>query len=112
MDQTQAEQPDEIEVTLRHSSFDDFAFRATYEDLPSVIDGKVDEARAATTKRKSIAAIDQEQQDLQQDLAECDERIAAANTLNDTAHVRRETEAKAAIQRRIDDLATQRAALG
>lgn len=103
--------PVEIEVTLRSPEFDDFAFRATEAELANAIGAQVVAARAATAKRRELAAIDKAQADLQQDIADADQRIAAATLLKDGARVERETEAKGALQESIARLAAQRASL-
>jgi hypothetical protein len=100
-----------LEVTLRHESFGEFAFRCEPSEAGNVIADMLGEAQKAHDTKAAIAKIDSDQVGLTQQLGMADERIAAAELLKDDERLKIEQDARAAIETKIDGLALARAAL-
>jgi hypothetical protein len=100
-----------LEVTLRHESFGEFAFRCEPSEAGNVIADMLGEAQKAHDTKAAIAAIDKEQDDLTATLAACDKMIDAATLLEDKDRIAEQQAARQAIEDKIAACSTRRAAL-
>lgn len=101
----------QLEVTLRHSSFGEFAFRCEPDQLGSVAQDMLAEAHASHERKSAIAALDEQQAQVVKDMAAADQRVAAAQLLGDPSQIKAETAAREALDTKVDAIARQRAAL-
>lgn len=100
-----------LEVTLRHESFGEFAFRCEPSELGNVAEDMLAEAQKSHDTKTAIAEVDGEQSRLTGQLADVDRRIEAAQLLGDSARVRVEQAARSELEDKIADCSTTRAAL-
>jgi hypothetical protein len=100
-----------LEVTLRHESFGEFAFRCEPDEVGNVVEDMLEEAKKSHDMKAAIAAVDQDQARLSASLVDADARISAARLLGDTALIAREEAARADIEDSIAACSTRRASL-
>jgi hypothetical protein len=101
----------EIEVTLRHPSFGEYAFRATPDDIAGAVAGALETAQQNAATREAIAVTDKNQRGLLDDIAAIDKRIEAAKLLGDEDRVKAETEAKDAAELAASEIVSARVRL-
>lgn len=106
-----AEKPEEVVVTLEHSSFGQYVFRAEEGKVASSISSALARAKKEASVKKEHAEIDRQQIELAEGIAACDQRIEAAKLLNDTARERSEVSQREALQKSVNALAKRREAL-
>jgi hypothetical protein len=100
-----------LEVTLRHESFGEFAFRCEPSEVGNVVVDMLAEAQKSHDTKAAIAEVDQQQATLTSQLADADKRIEAAQLLGDSARVRVEQAARSELEDKIAGCSTTRAAL-
>jgi hypothetical protein len=102
------EKPEEVVVTLEHSSFGSYTFRAEEGKVASAISPALARAKKEAAAREECAKIDKQQVELHEQIAEGWKRIEAAKMLNDTARESREKSACDALQKSVNALAARR----
>lgn len=101
----------QIEVTLRHASFGEYAFRCEPSELGNVAPDMLDKAREEHERGVAIFALDKQQLELAAQVAEAQRRVDAATLLGDHVAIAEETAARDAITDKIAALVQRRAAV-
>lgn len=101
----------QLEVTLRHPSFGEFAFRCEPDQLGNVAGDMLAKAHAEHDRQQKLAALDQRQLELVAEIGDIDKRIDAATLLADDARIKQEQAARSACEDKIAALAAGRASI-
>lgn len=99
---------EEMVVTLEHSSFGSYTFRAEESKVASSISAAVQRAKLEHSVRVGVAKIDAEQAALEPERAKIYARVAAAETLNDAVQKSREERALERVQGQSQELIARR----